>query len=306
MDNGLLIGKQIAIMFLILLLGAFCAFRGVISKEGTKQLSSVELHIVNPLLIFMSYQTERDSKLLGGLAWAFLLSAITFAAAIIFSTLVIRKSRPDFDIERFACIYSNCGFIGIPLVNGIYGKEGVLYLTAYVTLFNLLVWTHGFMLMKGERDFSSLIKAMKNPSVIAVVVGLTFFLTNIRLPAVPAASLDYVSSMNTPLAMLIAGSAAAQTNFIKAFKNPGLYIVSGMKLIAVPMLCYALMCLTPAPELVILTITIAAACPVATTGTMFAVLFDKKPERCSEYFAVTTLLSGITLPILVAVCTKLM
>lgn len=293
-------------MFIIMLLGGFCGFRGLITKEGTKQLSVVELHIVNPLLIFMSYQTDLNSKLLGGLAWAFGLSVISFAAAIALSTLIISKKRPDFEIERFASVYSNCGFIGIPLINGIYGQEGVLYLTAYITLFNLLVWTHGYMLMKGQRDFSAFLMALKNPSVIAVVIGLICYLTNLRLPTVPAASLEYISSMNTPLAMIIAGATASQTNFMKAMKNPGIYIVSGMKLILIPAVCYTLMRFTHAPELVIITLTIAAGCPVATTGTMFAVLFDKKPGRCSEFFAVTTILSGITLPILTAICVKLM
>ena len=300
-----MIGKQIAIMFIIMLLGGFCGYKGVISRTGLKQLSTVELHIVNPLLIFMSYQTELNSRLLGGLAWAFALSALSFAAAIVFTTLVIPRKRKDFDIERFASVYSNCGFIGIPLINGIYGQEGVLYLTAYITLFNLLVWTHGYMVMKGEKDFSAFLSALKNPSVIAVILGLIFYLTNIRLPEIPASSLELVSSMNTPLAMLIAGATASQTNFLKAMKNSGIYIVSGLKLIAVPALCYGLMCLTHAPELVVMTLTIAAGCPVATTGTMFAVLFDKKPERCSEFFAVTTVLSGITLPLLTAVCVKL-
>ena len=292
-------------MFLVMLLGGFCGFKGIINKQGLKQLSTIELHIVNPLLIFMSYQTDLNSKLLKGLAWAFGLSAISFAATITFATLVIRKNRPDFDIERFASIYSNCGFIGIPLINGIYGQEGVFYLTAYITLFNLLVWTHGYVTMKGEKDFSAFLSALKNPSVIAVFVGLTCYLTNIRLPDVPAASMDMVTAMNTPLAMLIAGATASQTNFLKAMKNSGIYLVSGMKLIAVPALCYGLMRLTHAPELVVMTLTIASGCPVATTGTMFAVLFDKKPERCSEFFAVTTVLSGLTLPLLTAACVKL-
>lgn len=292
-------------MFIIMVIGGACGLGGLITKEGTKQLSKVELHIVNPLLIFMSYQTELNKKLLKGLAWSFGLAVLSFAAAIVLATLLIPKKRPDFEIERFASIYSNCGFIGIPLINGIYGQEGVLYLTAYITLFNLLVWTHGYMLMKGKRDLSAFLNALKNPSVIAVIVGLTCYLTGLRLPSVPAASLDYITGMNTPLAMLIAGAIASQTNFFKAMQNSGIYIVCGMKLLLVPAACYGLMRLTHAPELVVMTLTIASACPVATTGTMFAVLFDKKPERCSEFFAVTTVLSGFTLPILTAVCTKL-
>ncbi len=288
-------------MFIILFLGVICSFKGIITKEGSKQLSSVELNIVNPLLIFMSYQTKYSRELLGGLLWSFLLSAVSFAVAILLSMVLVRKSREDRDIERFSCIYSNCGFIGIPLINGIFGTEGVLYLTAYVTLFNLLVWTHGFMLMKGERDFSSFVKALRSPSVIAVFLGLICYLTNLRLPSLLSGSLEYVTAMNTPLAMLIAGSAAAQTSFIKAMKRSGVYLVSAMKLLVVPVVSFAVCRLFGAPQLVLMTVTIAAACPCATTGTMFAIQMDKKPQRCSEFFAVTTLLSALTLPIITVI-----
>lgn len=287
-------------MFIILAIGAGCGIKGIISKEGTKQLSTVELMIVNPFLIFMSYQAEYSSELLGGLLWAFGLAAVSFAAAILLTTFVIRPSREDYDIERFASVYSNCGFIGIPLINGIYGSEGVLYLTAYITLFNLLVWTHGYMVMKGQRDFSAFVKALRNPSVIAVVVGLICYLTGLRLPEIPSASFEAVASLNTPLAMLIAGAAVSQTSISKAFKNSGLYLVTVMKLLVVPVLCLGIMRLFPAPAMVVTVIAIAAACPTATTGTMFAVLFNKKPQRCSEYFAVTTVLSGLTLPLITA------
>ena len=110
-------------------------------------------------------------------------------------------------------------------------------------------------------------------------------------------SLQYVSDMNTPLAMLIAGSAAAQTNILKAFKNEGLYLVAAYKLIALPLIAFAIVHFIPAPHIVKMVVLIASACPVATTGTMFAIQFDKNPERCSEFFAVTTLLSGLKLPV---------
>ena len=304
-DAGLLIGKQILIMFIILFIGLFCSLKGMITKEGTKQLSTIELHIVNPLLIIMSFQIKPDKALVGGLLWSFGLSAVSFTAAILLTTLTISKKREDFDIERFSSVYSNCGFMGIPLISSIYGQEGVLYLTGYITLFNLLVWTHGFMEMKGERDFSSLMKAFLNPSVIAVFIGLIFFVTGIKIPSIPAASFDYISAMNSPLGMIIAGAAASQTNFLKALKNKGLYLVIAMKLLIVPAVCFAAMRFLGAPDMVLIVVTIAAACPAATTGTMFAVLFDKKPERCSEYFAVTTLLSGLSLPLITMLATRL-
>ena len=272
--------------------------KGLITKEGNKQLSKVALYIVNPMLIFMSYQDcEYSSTLLKGLLWSFLLSGISFGVMILLSTLIISQKRPEHSLERFSVVYSNCGFIGMPLIRGIYGDEGVLYLTAYITLFNILVWTHGYMTMKESRDFKSFVKAATSPSVIAVFVGLLSYLTQKHLPDILHSSLKYISEMNTPLAMLIAGSAAAQTNVLKALKNKALYMVSVYKLLALPLVAFLLVHFLPAPHMVKMVVLIASACPVATTGTMFAIQFDKNPERCSEFFAVTTLLSGITLPI---------
>ena len=290
-------------MFTILIIGLGCGMKGLITKEGNKTLSAVALYIVNPVLIFMSYQSEYSSELLHGLLWSFLLSVSSFGVMIALSTFLIRKSRTDWSLERFSAVYSNCGFIGIPLIRGIYGDEGVLYLTAYITLFNILVWTHGYMTMKESRDMKSFLKALRSPSVIAVFIGLIFYLAKIRLADIPPldmldSSLRYVSDMNTPLAMLIAGSAASQTKILRALKNPGLYLVSVLKLIALPMVSFLLLKLFGAPHMVLMVVTIASACPVATTGTMFAIQFDKNPERCSEYFAVTTLLSGLTLPLI--------
>lgn len=284
-------------MFTILLIGLGCGMKGLITKEGNKTLSAVALYIVNPLLIFNSYQSEYSRELLHGLLWSFLLSAVSFGVMIALSTLIIGKKRPDCSLERFSAVYSNCGFIGIPLIRGIYGDEGVLYLTAYITLFNILVWTHGYMTMKESRDMRSFFKALRSPSVVAVFIGLFFYLLQIRLPDMLGQSVKYVSDMNTPLAMLIAGSAASQTKLLKALKNPGLYLVAGLKLLALPMIAFAAVRFLGAPHLVLMVVTIASACPVATTGTMFAIQFDKNPERCSEFFAVTTLLSGLTLPL---------
>lgn len=159
MEAGLIIGNQIIIMFIILIIGAFCYLKGIITKDGTKQLSSFALNIINPVLIFMSYQSKYDKTLVHGLLWSFLLSAISYAVTILLTYVLIRKKTPDLAVERVSSIYSNCAFMCIPLINGIYGSEGVLYLTAYLTFFNVLIWTHGLMTMKGERDFSSLVKA---------------------------------------------------------------------------------------------------------------------------------------------------
>lgn len=308
MENARIIGLRVLIMSVILCIGAIAYKTGVISKDGTKQLSSIELKIINPLLIFMSYQEPFDTELLHGLLWSFLLSAASFAVTIPLASVLKRKGKDNWSVERFSCIYSNCGFMGIPLIRGLFGNEGVLYLTAYITLFNLLVFTHGYMMMKEETDFSALVKAVRSPSVIAVFVGLICYVTRLRLSAIPGAgsvindALQSVADMNTPMAMLIAGATAAQSDLLRAITDKGMLSTAFYKLIAVPSVIIVLMHFMPAglPLMPKLIVCIACACPAATTGTMFALLFDKNARRCSEIFAITTVLSMATLPLMTA------
>lgn len=303
MEYGLIIGERIIIMFIILLIGFFCYKKGLITKQGTKQLSVVELNLVNPILIFMSYQKDYDSAMTHNLIWAFILSALSYAVAIALSYVFISKKQKSFSVERFSIIYSNCGFIGIPLINGLFGAEGVLYLTAYITFFNFLVWTHGLMTMKEKIDFSSALKALKAPSVIAIFLGLICYFTRLSLPTVPAQALQYISDMNTPLAMIIAGATAAQTNILCVFRKPRNYLICFYKLLAIPLIAFLIIRLFNVPSIVCTTLTVAAACPVATTGIMFAITLNKDSEKCSELFTMSTLLSLLTLPLVTVITT---
>ena len=123
-----------------MIVGSICYKIKLINKEMNKYLSDLVLMLVNPLVIFLSYQREFEDTLLQGLLISLLLATITHVLAIIIAKRIIRKKDKPEDgvLERFAVIYSNCGFIGIPLVNGIFGSEGVFYITAYMTIFNLL------------------------------------------------------------------------------------------------------------------------------------------------------------------------
>lgn len=148
-----IITNQIFKMLLILLVGFACYRFHLVDQNGNKALANLLLMVVNPALAIMSLQTDYDARLVSGLATAYLLAFLTHIAAIFLTNLLIRKeNNPDYSIERFCSMYSNCGFIGIPLVQSILGNEGVFYLTAYMITFNLFSWTHGIILMTGKAE----------------------------------------------------------------------------------------------------------------------------------------------------------
>ncbi|MCM1524465.1 MAG: AEC family transporter [Ruminococcus sp.] len=302
MSLSLICVKQIAIMFILVGLGFLCGKIRLIDKTTNSKLSSFVLEVVNPALIFMSYQQEFNGALLKGLGLSVLLGFISYGAMILLLKLIYRKNTCDETVtEQFAAVYSNCAFMGIPLINGMFGAEGVFYLTGYITVFNIMVWTHGVLFLGGEGEKTSLKKVLSSPAIIATAGGLALFLLRIRLPEVIASAADHVGNMNTPLAMICAGATIAGTDIKSHIKNPGVYRAAFLRLIVCPML-FAVMFVWfkgIIPSTVFMVVMAAAGCPAAATGTMFALRYNKCPETAAVIFAVTTLLSAATLPLIV-------
>jgi predicted permease len=293
---------QGAVMLVLIGLGMLCAKIGLLTEKSTKELSTLLLQIVNPVLILLSYQKEYKPEYLRNLLFAVLISALTFAASMIIGLVFFRKREGrEAEIERFSVMYSNCAFMGIPLINALYGAEGVFYLTAYLTVFNLLVWSHGVILMSGERSFRSVVKVFYSTTMIAIYIGLITFFGRITLPVFVTDCLGYIGSLNTPLAMLVAGGTVYRSDILKALKNIRVYLVTAVKLLLVP-LAAILICLPfGIDRTVLLTIIVAASAPSATMCTLFSIRYDRNTAYASEIFALTTVLSVVTMPLMVKV-----
>lgn len=321
MELSVICLRQILIMFVLVGTGILCGKKGIIDKATNTKLSGFVLDVVNPVLIFMSYQTEFSAELLKGLGIAALLGAASYA--LILAVLYILFHRDNSDegvIVRFAAVYSNCAFMGIPLLNGLFGPEGVLYLTGYITVFNIMVWTHGVMLFggKGSADMK---KILTSPSIIAIFLGFLCFVTGAQFTVLAEAAkagiggaaggiisslltiivtaAGYISGCNTPMAMICAGVTIANTDIGIRIKDRHVYLAALLRLIVCPMLFWAVFRWFPIPETVFMTILVSSACPAAATGTMFALRYGKLPDLSAVIFAVTTLLSAVTLPLTV-------
>lgn len=298
MEYASTIAAQVAVMFILMIIGYLCVKVKLISDEGRKQFSNIVMKLVIPALIFMAYQKEFSYELVTGLLWTFILSFVSYVITIPMTLLLIRKNeKHEYAIERFSLIFTNCAFMGVPLIEALFGSDGVLYVTAYITLFNLLTWTYGIMMIKNEISFKGLINSLKAPSIIAIVLGLVCYFTQIKIPAVFARSLQFVADMNTPLAMITAGATMAGTNMLKAIKKPRTLLLCFYRLLLMPVICALVFKLFPVSEAVYTTAVVASACPTAAILVMFAVTHNKNDIYAAELVSVTTLLSAISLPL---------
>ncbi|MDO4323728.1 MAG: AEC family transporter [Lachnospiraceae bacterium] len=303
----LIIVNQILKMLLLMLVGYLCYKLKLIDQQGNQSLANLLLMVVNPVLAVMALQTDYNPHLVSGLLTAYLLAVISHFIAIVISTVLVKATgNPDYSIERFSCVYSNCGFMGIPLVQSILGSEGVLYITAYMTVFNILSWTHGVALMTGKASLKDLKKGLFSPMIFASILGLVLFFTRIRFPLVIADTLNYISGLNTPLAMMIAGVSVAQTDILKILQNKKIYFLAFVKLLLVPTAALCILTVLPVNSTVACTILIASACPSAATCTMFALRFQRNHRYASEIYALTTVCSLATIPLFVYAAERLL
>ena len=297
----MLIFEQLLKMFFIMLLAFICYKIKLVDQNGNRSISNLLLMVVNPLLIITVYQdTEYDPDMVRGLLLAFAAAFITHILGVLISTVLIRPSSgPDCSIERFNSMYSNCGFIGIPLVNSILGSSGVFFITAYMVVFNLFTWTHGIILMEKKCSLKNMKEGILSPMFLSTLAAVALFFLRIRIPSVVLDSMNYVADMNTPLSMMVAGFSVAQSDLGKMLRNLRIYFISFIKLILIPVLMIAVLTLMSLPSEVATTILIGAACPAATTGTMMAIRYRQNYTYSSELFAITTVLSIITIPAVV-------
>ena len=292
---------QTIIMLILIGVGVLCAKTKLISEASNKDLSRFVLQVVNPVVIFMSYQKPYKAELAKNLLLTFVISLAAMSVMIILSYfLVRRKEGRELEIERFSSVYSNCGFMGIPLVNALFGDEGVFYLTAFITVFNLIVWTHGVILVSGEKDFKQVVKVFYSPTIISILLGLITFFLEIRLPATASSALGFIKDVNTPMAMIVSGVTIAATDVPKLLKNYRVYYVCFLKLVVMPLiLAVPLSIFTNFDDKVRMTVLVAAAAPPAAMCTLLSIRYGKNSVYASEIFTAGTILSVGTLPLVV-------
>lgn len=295
---------QVAVMFIIMSIGILCYKKKMISENTGAELSKFLLMIVNPCVILHAFQIEYKPELLNGLVISAILAVVSNTLGVIIATLFIRKNpeRKEYIVERFAIVFSNCGFMGIPLIQAVVGDIGVFYASTYVAVFNLFTWTYGVSIMKGKMNLKDIIKVLTSAPIISIVVGIAIFIFSVKLPLVIAKPIEFISSLNTPLAMIVTGIYLARTDIKSALKNIRIFVVSALRLIVVPAVMLIVFIFIGAENEIFTSLLIAnmiaTACPTASSTLMMSRMFERNAEYASMIITVSTLFSILTIPVI--------
>lgn len=291
---------QIIVMFLLIGVGALCYKRNMVTDEGSAQMSSVLMTFVMPCIIIHSFCREFDPAMMGKLIQAFLLSVLLLVASLILSALVFPKDSSDYADKRMCTIFSNNGFMAIPLLQALYGENGVFIGSINIVVTNIFLWTIGvWMLSRASGRSSGALnwcKILLNPGTIGLAAGLMIFITSFQLPTVLNDAISFLSDLNTPLAMIVLGVYLAQSNLLQALKDRSIYLVSLCRLFVIPLIAIAAAALLPFDSDVSQVLLVSIATPCAVASSMFAQMFGTNYRYSSQIIAFSTMISAVAMP----------
>ena len=298
MDLTVIINKVIS-LFLIMIIGVYGNKRKIITPTINKGLTNILLEITLPCLVVSSFIFDMDDELKNNIIKCFIYSPIVFIITILISYIALFPIKSDKKIiMQFANVFSNCGFIGFPIIYSIFEGEGVIYASIFNMFFTIALWTYGIILFNGNIDKKDFKKVFLNPSIIAVIIGLIIMIFNISIPEVLYSTLDLVGGVTSPLSMIIIGVILGSSNILNYLKVYTIYYSSILKLIVLPFILIIISKIINDNSIVTKTLIIITAMPAAAMTSILAEKFDKEKEYSAVIIFITTLFSLITFPLL--------
>lgn len=300
---SLLLTKQIAELFIMILLGFILVKSSLLTKQDSKVLSTVALYIINPCVIINAFQVQYSQDVKNGIILSFLAAIIVHIIYIV-GARMLGKVYTLNGVEKATVIYTNAGNLIIPLVQALLGKEWVVYTTGYILVSTVFIWTHGRMLICEEKGFN-VKELLKNVNVIASIIGMLMFALKIQLPSLITETMDSMSATIAPISMIVAGMLIAGMDVKDCLKNKRLYSITFLKMIVFPLLAVCLLkfsslsSMAKNGDMILLISLLASVAPTAASVTQIAQIYDADSEYASAYYFITTLLCILTMPIFV-------
>lgn len=310
--NIIQLGSQVILMFCLMLVGILINKVHFMSATTSNDLTNILLYIVSPCLIIQAFEQPYSHTRIHEFYLSMLGMLIIYVVSISLANLIFAKVK-DKTLKAtsiYGSIFSNVGFMGVPIAAALFGKSGVFFAVVSLVGFNLFNWTYGVSIFqKGharifEQIGLGLKKALLNPNITAIVIGFLMFINSFKIPNLINHTILEVSSVNTPLSMIIIGNSLANVKFRKKDFSLPLWISLLLRNLLFPILSILILQFCHVSGIALLTTIIMCACPTAGLVVLFTLQANENPASSIALMSLSTILSVATIP-LVAVIANL-
>ena len=297
LDAFFVVGGGVLTLFLLMAVGFVFGRLGLLSDNTLSQMSGILLNVVIPATMIATFEVDRTAEVDRQLLITFAALAGTYALYMLGSCLLFRGQGPERrGILRFASIYGNVGFMGLPLIQSALGGAAAMTAARSLVVFNVVTFTHGIFLIGGRASMSAR-KIVLNPGTLGFLAAIALYLTGWRLPGPVNSAVGYLGSLNTPLPMLIIGGQMAHTDLPAVFRDKKLYAASAVKLAGLPILTALALLPFRLDGVIFTALVILSGCPTAGVTSLFSQNLGKDASLAARQITLSTLLCIVTLPL---------
>ncbi len=292
----------------------------MLPEKADSVLSTLTLYVGQPALMVVSFlKSEYSPTIAMNMLY---IALLTFAVHFIMIGLVYLIIRHKGDTAkkncvRFASVFGNCGFFGLPFLLSLFNNMGVdgqvgIYCTVVIAVFNFLNWSIGIYMVSGDKKNVTFKQVFLNPTVVCMILGVALYFI-IRAPLTTIAtegtfldvlltktvgSLDFLGNMVTPISMMVIGIKLANIKLKDLFLDKWAYVTSFLKLMIMPFISILCVYFLPISGLVKYTLFFCMAMPSAASTVLLSIKFGGDAESGSVFVLLSTLLSILTVPIM--------
>jgi len=286
---------------LMIALGYLLRKLNIVSESLQKGLSDILLKAVLPLAILSSANYAYSRDLFYGMLIAAAAATVFYVVGLVSMTFLSKTlSLPDKERKIFVTmtVFANTGFVGLPVMSALFGEQGLLMAVVFNLLYNLFMNTYGINMLRGQGgfDFKSI---LKNPVTIASIASILIFVSPFRFPVILSSPIADIGAMNVPISMIIMGGSLAGIPLLDIIRDKYSYLVSGIRLLAFPLLMLLAMKLFSVTSVTASVCVLMTALPCGTMNVIFAEQYDCAPEFASRTVMLSLLLMIVTLPVLI-------
>lgn len=289
----IIILKNMSVIFLMALIGYVLFKKKVLEENTNKKLSMLVVDICNPALTIACIIEDKISASHQEILQAVIISAVIYGILILLGSLLPKILHVEGGEEKFyhmMTVYTNVGFIGLPLARAILNADAMLYVIIFNVLYSLFFYTHGYFVM-GKREK----KPELNMGLISGIAAVVIVWFNIQIPEIIGNVCIYTGDANTFLAMILLGASIAAVSLKQLTSNKKLYIFLALRMLLIPIAAAGILNLLKIDHNMALAFALMLSMPMASMPLMLAERNGEDTTVLSQGITISTAVSFVTI-----------
>ena len=292
--------KQMITLSLLMLTGFFANRFGILGRDAQKWMSKLIINITCPALILSSVTTSQRLEN-NRMVLIIFGAAIAYYLILPFLAKGCALAGPRNRRSEYTCmlIYSNLGFMGIPVANAVLGKEAILYISIFMAIFNISIFSYGIILLGGTGGGKLQFKKMINPGTVSAVAAVLLYLGSISIPTLLLEPITAMGNTTTPLAMMVIGASLANGKVRDLFTEKSIILFTVLRLLGLPLLAWVVcQILGVQDRLLAGALILISGMPVASNTVMLCTELNRDGDYIAKGLLISTLASVVTIPLI--------